>query len=580
MNDSNQHDHHQGHHPAPHHRLFALLKPERIDIGIICFFSVITGMLYLATPLAVDAVVQNIAFGGQQQVYLQTLLIFSVALLVFLALLSMISAAQHAVAELIQQRIFGRVSADLAYRLPRLKLAALEKAKSVELINRFLDVTTLQKSSALILLDAVNVLLSALIGLVVLGFYHPFLLAFDFILVVALMIVFFGLGRFGVRTSIQESYAKHAVAGWFEQIVMFPLLFKWQQAKKYSTHMADKLVDDYLTCRKRHYRILLRQLIGLLSIQALASAGLLAIGGWLVLRGELTLGQLVASELIVSAIVAAVVNFGKHIEAWYDALAATDKLGSLVDMEIEEESGEAFIHTGDGVHLKFENLGFSFGQAPPLFKGLKLEIGNGEIVGITGPVGAGTGTLLELLFGLRPVGEGMVFLNGQDIRHTNIHGLRSKVVFIRGVELFEGSILENLTLNDPSIPLSDVNVALNSVGLLERIRRMKDGLNSSLRPGGHPLSDSERVKLCMARAFLARPELILVDKILDGMDPQASRTLFQTVFAKDKQCTILIATRDRDLLQHCSRVFRLQNNGVTEIPPGSLAASHGEEAAS
>jgi ABC-type lipoprotein export system ATPase subunit len=84
----------------------------------------------------------------------------------------------------------------------------------------------------------------------------------------------------------------------------------------------------------------------------------------------------------------------------------------------------------------------------------------------------------------------------------------------------------------------------------------------------------------MARAFLARPELILVDKILDGMDPQASRTLFQTVFAKDKQCTILIATRDRDLLQHCSRVFRLQNNGVTEIPPGSLAASHGEEAAS
>ena len=144
MNDSNQHDHHQGHHPAPHHRLFALLKPERIDIGIICFFSVITGMLYLATPLAVDAVVQNIAFGGQQQVYVQTLLIFSVALLVFLALLSMISAAQHAVAELIQQRIFGRVSADLAYRLPRLKLAALEKAKSVELINRFLDVTTLQ----------------------------------------------------------------------------------------------------------------------------------------------------------------------------------------------------------------------------------------------------------------------------------------------------------------------------------------------------------------------------------------------------------------------------------------------------
>lgn len=579
MNDSNQHDHHQAH-PEPHHRLFALLRPERVDIGIICFFSVITGVLYLATPLAVDAVVQNIAFGGQQQVYLQTLLIFSFALLVFLALLSMISAAQHAVAELIQQRIFGRVSADLAYRLPRLKMAALERAKSVELINRFLDVTTLQKSSALILLDAVNVLLSALIGLVVLGFYHPFLLAFDFILVVALMIVFFGLGRFGAKTSIQESYAKHAVAGWFEQIVMFPLLFKWQQAKQYSTQMADKLVDDYLTCRKRHYRILLRQLIGLLSIQALASAGLLAIGGWLVLRGELTLGQLVASELIVSAIVAAVVNFGKHIEAWYDALAATDKLGSLVDMEIEEETGEIFRYSGNGVHLKLDNLGFSYGHASPLFEGIKLTIGSGEIVGITGPIGAGTGTLMELLYGLRPVGEGMVFLNGQDIRHTNVHEVRSKVVFIRGVELFEGSILDNLSMNDPSIPLTDVNEALNAVGLLERVRRMNDGLNTVIRPGGHPFSDSERVKLCMARVFLARPELILIDKILDGLDPQASRTLFESVFANNKSCTILIATRDRDLLQRCSRVFRLQSNGVTEIPSGSLTTSHGEEARS
>ena len=301
-------------HPLPHHRLFSLLKPERADIGVIFFFSIITGLLYLATPLAVDAVVQNIAFGGQQKVYVQTLLIFSFALLVFLMLLSMISAAQHAVAELIQQRIFVRLSSDLTFRLPRLKMKSLEDTKSVELINRFLEVTTLQKSSALILLDAVNVVLSATIGLIVLAFYHPFLLAFDFILIAFLMLVFFGLGRRGVETSIQESYAKHEVAGWFEQLVMFPVLFKWAVAKDFSMQLSNRLIDTYLTRRKEHYRILLRQIIGLLAIQAVASAALLAIGGWLVLRGELTLGQLVASELIVSAIVAAVVYLGKHVD--------------------------------------------------------------------------------------------------------------------------------------------------------------------------------------------------------------------------------------------------------------------------
>ncbi len=105
----------------PYVRLFDLLRPERKDITIILSFSIITGLLYLATPLAVDAVVQNIAFGGQQQVYIQTLLIFSFALFIFLVLLSLISATQHYVAELIQQRIFVRFATDLSFCLPRLR---------------------------------------------------------------------------------------------------------------------------------------------------------------------------------------------------------------------------------------------------------------------------------------------------------------------------------------------------------------------------------------------------------------------------------------------------------------------------
>jgi ABC-type multidrug transport system fused ATPase/permease subunit len=194
-------------------------------------------------------------------------------------------------------------------------------------------------------------------------------------------------------------------------------------------------------------------------------------------------------------------------------------------------------------------------------------------------MGAGMGTLMELLYGLRPVGEGMVFLNGQDLRYANIHEVRTKMVFIRGAELFEGSILDNLCLKDASIPLTDVNEALNSVGLLERVRLMKDGLHTVIRPGGRPFSDSERIKLCMARAFLARPELILIDKALDGLDPEASRALFRTVFAPDRRCTVLMATRDKELLKRCGRVFRLHPQGMAEIEPTYLSSSKKEDPA-
>ena len=189
-------------------------------------FSIIAGGLYLATPLAVDAVVNSIAFGGEQQVYVQALVILSVALLALLGLLALIRAAQAIVMEQIQCRIFVRMTADLAFRLPRVQMEALDRRQGPELVNRFFDVVVLQKSAASLLLDGVNVLFSTLMGLLVLGIYHPMLLSFALGLLLLIAGVVLLPARRGVRTSIQESYAKHAVVGWLEQIVMFPLLFR------------------------------------------------------------------------------------------------------------------------------------------------------------------------------------------------------------------------------------------------------------------------------------------------------------------------------------------------------------------
>lgn len=168
-------------HAAPFRRFASLLRAERAEIGRIILFSIIAGGLYLATPLAVDAVVNSIAFGGEQQVYVQALVILSVALLALLGLLAVIRAAQALVMEQIQCRIFVRMTADLAYRLPRVEMEALDRRQGPELINRFFDVVVLQKSAASLLLDGVDVLFSTLMGLLVLGIYHPMLLSLSLI---------------------------------------------------------------------------------------------------------------------------------------------------------------------------------------------------------------------------------------------------------------------------------------------------------------------------------------------------------------------------------------------------------------
>ncbi|MFN2426851.1 MAG: peptidase domain-containing ABC transporter [Candidatus Binatia bacterium] len=556
--------------PSPWRRFHALLRPERADIAVVFVFSVVNGLLLLATPLTVDAVVNNIAFGGQEQVYLQALLVLSFVLFMFLALLAALRAAQHYVMEVIQRRLFLRVTADMAYRLPRVESAALAESGGPELVNRFFEVITVQKSSSLLMLEGINVTLSALIGLIVLGFYHPFLLAYDVILVATLAIVVVGMGRGAVATSIRESKAKHAVAAWLEQIALFPLAFRSRGAGDLALHRADELGRDYLDARRAHYRVLLRQVTGLLALQAVASSALLTIGGYLVLRGELTLGQLVASELIVGAIVSSVAKFDKQLESWYDAMASIDKLGHLVDLPIERDHGERPVGRSGPAALELRRVTFGYDPASPLFSDLSLTLRPGSRVAVVCPAGYGASTLLNLVYGLRDPQKGMVLVDGIDVRHWDLFHLREQVALVRGSEIVDGTIADNVRFGRDDLTLDEVRRALECVGLIDEVLRLPGGLHTRLRAGGRPLSSTQRARLMLARATVVRPRLLMLDELLEGLDIQAVTELEAYLFGSDNPWTLVLVTRDPDLVGRCDEVVRI-GEWARGPRPGAIA---------
>jgi ABC-type bacteriocin/lantibiotic exporter with double-glycine peptidase domain len=434
-------------------------------------------------------------------------------------------------------------------------------------------VVTVQKSASGLLLDGINVLFSTLIGLVVLGFYHPLLLLFASVLLALLVLVVFLPGHRAVRTSIDESYAKHAVVGWLEQIAMFPLLFRASGAADLACSRADQLALDYLAARKSHFRILLGQVIGLLGLQAVASSALLTIGGWLVLRAELTLGQLVASELIVASIVAAMSKLGKHLESWYDAMAAVDKLGYLVDLPVERETGEKPAVADTGLRVELRGVGYTPPDGLPLLQNQNLQIPPGSTWGLVSPGGLGGSALLDILAGLREPTSGQVLLNGIDLRLWNLAELRRQVFLVRGQDIVQGTILENVRLGRPDIGIDEVNRALDCVGLLEAVHRMPDGLETALSPGGHPLSSSQRSRLILARAIIRKPRLLLVDEALDGLEIETLERLEAALFDAREPRTLVLVTRDPDLIRRCDHSVHLGDCHLsrpghgTELPP-------------
>jgi ABC-type bacteriocin/lantibiotic exporter with double-glycine peptidase domain len=552
-------DPHHGHgeHVSPVRRFLALMRPERQDVGAVVVFSLVTGFLHLALPLAVNALVSNLAFGGQTGPLWTALLVMAFALTLALMLSAMIRAIQYYLVEIIQRRLFVRLAADLSHRLPRVRATALDGLHAPELVNRFLDVVTVQKSTALMLLDGINIVLGMVVGMIVLGLYHPFLLGFVLLLIGLLLGTMLVFGRGAVRTSVAESVAKYEVVSWLEELARYPRLFKGPGGYGIATDRADELTRRYLENRRSHFRVLFRQIGGLLVMEVVASAALLIVGGWLVISQELTLGQLVASELIVGTIVASLSKLGKKFEAWYDTMAAMDKLGHLVDLPVEREDGEYPATKPQGARLEVSGLAYTYPHGVSVFSGLAFTAEPGERVALTGSQGSGSSTLLDILHGGREPTDGFIRLDGLDLRSWYLEALREQVALVCPDDIFQGSVVENVRLGNMSISLDEVTAALDRVGLLRELLELPEGVNTPLITGGLPLSSRQRIRLVLARALVAHPRLLLLDEVFDGLDEASLAELCDLILDPARPWTVLVATRDPAVIARCRRVLDL-----------------------
>jgi len=533
-------------------RLVHLLRIEKQGLYVVLVYALGIGLASLAAPVGVQMLVGAIAFGG----LVQPIVVLSLLVLVGLAFAATLRAAQAWVVERIQVRLFVRVAADLTERLPRVRLAALESEHGPEVVNRFFDVVTLQKGAAMLLLDGVFVTLQVLVGGALLALYHPALLGFAAALLVAIFGILLGLGGRGASSSIAESKAKYALVAWFEEIARHPSLFHDASGAQFAQARSEELTRAYVEKREKHFSVVFRQAVAFLTLQAVATAALLGIGGFLVLGGRLTLGQLVAAELILTGVVAGFAKFGKYIETYYDLIAAVDKLGHLVDLPLEPEGqGHA---TGTGpVRLELSAVEFAHALGADSLGSTNLTVEPGERVAIVGPSGSGKSTLLDLVYGFREPTKGHVEIDGLPLRDLRLGEIRDRVALIRDPAIFEGTVHENVVLGRPAIALEDVRGALEMVGLWEEITALPAGLGTALATNGSNLSSGQARRLAIARAIAGKPGCLLFDEALDELEPSIRDPILRRILGPENRWTVVVATNDDVVRAACTREVRL-----------------------
>lgn len=557
-------DDHHGDHPSPLARLRALLRTERDDLWVVLIYAIAVGLLSLATPVAVQALVNSVAFGA----LLQPIVVLTVIVSAVLGFAALLRALQVRVVEAIQRRLFVRVALDLAHRLPRVDVRGLDGRYGPELVNRFFDVLTVQKSAAIFLLDGLGLVLQTSIGMLVLAFYHPALLALDAVLLAAALFVVVYLGRGGTASSVEESKAKYAVAAWLEEVARHPHALRATSGAAFAQEHADALTRSYLAARRAHFRLVYRQIVGSLWLQVAASAALLGVGGALVIGRQLTLGQLVAAEIIVTTVVASFAKLGKHLETWYDLLAAADKLGHLADLPLEARHGDADFDTDRrGAGVRLHDVTYRYPAGPAALEGLALTIAPGARVALTGPSGAGKTTLAALLFGLRLPSAGYLEVDGVDTREASPAELRERVAVLgQSLEVIDGTILDNVFAGRTGLTRRDAWEALERVGLAQKVRGLTEGLDTHVAASGAPLSHGEAQRLMVARAVAAHPRLLVVDGALGGLDASSRAVVEAALFDTAAPWTLVVLTTPDDpITRRADVVHPLQRMNSPEV---------------
>lgn len=536
-------------------RLVHLLQIENDGVSIVVVYALGIGLASLAAPIGVQMLVSAIAFGG----LVQPIVILSLLVLVALTFAAVLRAAQTWVVERIQQRLFVRVASDLAERLPHVAVSSFDSGHGPELVNRFFDVLTLQKGAAMLLLDGIFVALQVFVGAILLTLYHPALLGFAAALLLAIVAILFGLGGHGSTTSIKESKSKYALVAWFEEMARHPTIFHSHAGARFATMRSDELTRHYIENRKTHFRIVFRQTVTFLAVQAFATAALLGIGGFLVLRGQLTLGQLVAAELILTGVVAGFAKFGKYIEIFYDLIAAMDKLGHLVELPLERNSNGVLARTHGPLSIRITSAEYVYVDGAGSLGPITVDIEPGARIAVIGPNGSGKSTLIDLIYGLREPTRGHVEIDGLPLRDLSLRLVREQIALVRGAAVFDGTIMENICMGRTDISLEAVRSALETVELWDEIANLTEGLGTRVTTNGGNLSAGQAQRLAIARAIVVRPRCLLLDEALDHLDPKSRQTILKRVLGADVPWTVVVTTHDETVARACTHQFSIDS---------------------
>lgn len=531
--------------------LGALFRLERRILALIFSYSIAIGLFSLIVPLTVQELVNTFAFSIQPI----TIVTLASVMVAGLMLVGAFRALQFYAVEVLERRIFARVALGAAQQLPHLQFLGFQP----RFANYFIETVFMQRALSVLLVDLINVTVGGAVGMSILVFYHPYFLLYDALLMAGFTVVFFVMSHGGLRATIAMSHAKYETLHWLQEVFRNLLHLKSTDSQALLMKQTDELVQAYVETRQTRFGILIRQYLGSVCWQALAHSGLLATAGWLLSMSQLTLGQLVAAEVVVSGLLLSLDAVVKRMGHIYYFLTGLHELNFLFSLPKDQASAALSVPLPDptihGIRMTCKDVAVTHQGLPPTFGPFNLEVTPGEKVGIYASTVAAKTSLARVLAGLETPTGGVLRYNGVDLRHLDLQTINRCRGFMidSQLTLFEGTIEDNIVLGRSYIPYSDIRWALRFTELEEEIDALPQGIRTHTQSIRETLAPTHILRILLARTILARPQILIFDGILHTIPPTLRETVLRRLCSKDEPWSVIFVSNDPNLTPHVDR---------------------------
>lgn len=328
----------------------------------------------------------------------------------------------------------------------------------------------------------------------------------------------------------------------------------------------EKSNQNFFDAKRLYYKAMAGMHSKMEFVTHILSVIILAVGGFYIMKGKMTLGDLVAANMFVAAFLQPIRRLANFVEQFSTGMAGFMRFSEM--MQIHEEMPEKT----DAVELSekiesvdFENVSFDYSENFPVLKNISLEVKKGQTVAFVGPSGGGKTTLCNLLARFYEVKGGSIKINGIDIRDYKLKSLRSQIGFVQqDVFMFAGTIRENIAYGRPDATEAEIIEAAKEAEIYDDIMNMQNGFDSVIGERGIKLSGGQKQRISIARVFLKNPPVLVLDEATSALDSITEQKI-QSAF--DRLCsgrTAFVIAHRLSTIKNADKIAVLENHKIVE----------------